>query len=79
MTPEEMEGVSRFGRAVDGAYGTVVFGGGASALVGEIAHTGDDDYLVVEGWVSGAFDGPPQTFAVPISSVLYFKWRDDRL
>lgn len=69
--------VSPFGRVLDGAAGTLVFGGGVPALVGDVSHTGDDDYLVVQGHVSGASDRPYDTYAVPLSSVVYFRWRPD--
>lgn len=61
-----------FGRVIDGSRGTVVFGNGVHALVGEVAHTGDDDYIIVEGHISGAFDSAPRTYAVPLSSIAYY-------
>lgn len=69
---------SPFGRTVDAARGTVVFGNGVTALVGEIAHTGNDDYLIVTGHPSGDFSGPAHTYAVPLSSVVYVRFADEQ-
>lgn len=61
-----------FGRVIDGSRGVVVFGNGVHALVGEVAHTGEDDYIIVEGNISGVFDQPPRTYAVPLASIVYY-------
>lgn len=71
------EGISRFAMVLDGAKGTLVFGSGVPSIVGHIAHTGDDDYLVVEGHVSGDFSGNPQVYAVPLTSIVYFRWNPE--
>ena len=65
-----------FPHAIEGSRGTLVFGAGVPALTGEITHV-SDDHVFIEVPQKTDQDRYPDVIAVPVASIVYYRFAAD--